>query len=212
MRASEEIPTFYFHLILGAFIIRTLPDSGCSPPQELIDRGKKKMDGWISFFPPSDGASDQYSHCWLSFGNLYDGASHRSIARNCLHFQIKRSFFRFFRQWRWGLLPKRAPNRLVSVAALLSLRPSVILSSPPRSEHVFPYKRPRNYGGRHSHPFSEGTLRGNLRKNRVHFDIIGSGIIYDANCYIMGWLSALVSVCPSVSAESASSACCPLTS
>lgn len=73
---------------------RLLSSTGTDRPVS----GKKTRRGWISFFPPSDGASDQYSHCWLSFGNLYNGVSHRSIARNCLHFQIKRSFFRFFRQ------------------------------------------------------------------------------------------------------------------
>lgn len=46
----------------------------------------------------------------------------------------------------------------------------------------------------------------------VHFDIIGSRIIYDINCHIIDWLSAPVSVCPSFLAERASSAWCPLTS
>lgn len=71
---------------------RLLSSAGIDRP---VSGKKKNGRGWISFFPPSDGASDQYSHCWLSFGNLYNGVSHRSIARNCLHFQIKRSFFRF---------------------------------------------------------------------------------------------------------------------
>ena len=43
-------------------------------------------------------------------------------------------------------------------------------------------------------------------ENRVNFDIIGSGIIYDINCHIIDWLSLPVSFSPSLLAERASSA------
>lgn len=59
--------------MLGAFII---------PPLELIHQ-----DGY-HFSHRAMRHQDQYSHCWLSFGNLYS-SSHRSLTRNCLRFQIK---------------------------------------------------------------------------------------------------------------------------
>lgn len=39
------------------------------------------------------GHQDQYSHCWLSFCNLYNIGSDRSLSCNCLHFQIKLVLF-----------------------------------------------------------------------------------------------------------------------
>lgn len=41
MRASEEMPTCYFHLILGAFIIHTRPDSNSSAGIDRPASGKK---------------------------------------------------------------------------------------------------------------------------------------------------------------------------
>lgn len=62
----------------------------------------KRMD---IIFPTEWGRQDQYSHCWLSFCNLYNIGPDRSLSHNCLHFRIKYFFPFHMCQWHLEWLP-----------------------------------------------------------------------------------------------------------
>lgn len=92
---SKQSPTFpfYFPPINSIFTIQwTLADSisSCILSSAEIDwPASWRQENGYNFSHQVMGRQDQYSHCWLSFCNLYNIGSNRSLSHNCLHFQIK---------------------------------------------------------------------------------------------------------------------------
>lgn len=142
-KANSHFSPFYFPPIHSAFTIqRSLADSRSSCILTCCDWLTRilKTENRYNFSHQVMGRQDQYSHCWLSFCNLYSIGSDRSLSHNCPHFQIKLFSFllympmTFGMSLSWATWPveicelKGTKRRFISLLHLLSMSPSFYFS------------------------------------------------------------------------------------